>query len=185
MLIAANLTQLKKKEWQIEKSTVEFNSAVKEENPNDNSQHKIISDEAVLPVAAEPEKQPETPIVDATTIVASTEQPAPVEAVGVDTTQEEPKKKTKRSRKKVVVDSDPVDNTAIDTKQPIEKITEDKSLNEGLVGKPITVDDEVQKMIDNDDQQGLEEVYKKIVKELAKKNRSKSTHWGPIKNKNG
>ena len=37
-------------------------------------------------------------------------------------------------------------------------------------------------MIDNNDSNGLEQVYKQIVKEIAKKNRSKSTHWGPIKN---
>ncbi len=63
---------------------------------------------------------------------------------------------------------------------------EDKSSSQGFVPKPVTVEQEIQSMIDSNDQQGLEQVYKQIVKELAKKNRNKSTHWGPIKNtKNG
>jgi hypothetical protein len=41
-----------------------------------------------------------------------------------------------------------------------------------------TVENQVTQMIENDDQEGLEAVYKKIVKELAKKNRKKNTHWG-------
>jgi hypothetical protein len=93
-----------------------------------------------------------------------------------------PKKKTRTSKKALAKKEDLVNNTV---KEIIEPVVEDKSLEQGVIGKPITVDTEVQKMIDNNDQQGLEQVYKKIVKELAKKNRSKSTHWGPIKNKNG
>jgi len=70
--------------------------------------------------------------------------------------------------------------------QPIEQTTNDKSLSEGFVPKPASIDDQVQQLIATDDRQGLEQVYKKIVKELAKNNRNKSTHWGPIKNmKNG
>jgi hypothetical protein len=40
---------------------------------------------------------------------------------------------------------------------------------------------EVDKMIESGDDNGLEGIYKKIVKELGKKNRAKTTHWGPIK----
>jgi hypothetical protein len=40
---------------------------------------------------------------------------------------------------------------------------------------------EVDKMIESGDDSGLEGIYKKIVKELGKKNRAKTTHWGPIK----
>lgn len=40
---------------------------------------------------------------------------------------------------------------------------------------------EVDKMIEDGDDNGLEGIYKKIVKELGKKNRAKTTHWGPIK----
>jgi hypothetical protein len=70
--------------------------------------------------------------------------------------------------------------------QPIEQTANDKSLSEGFVPKPASIDDQVQQLIETDDQQGLEQIYKKIVKELAKNNRNKSTHWGPIKNaKNG
>lgn len=99
--------------------------------------------------------------------------------------EEQPKKKVKKSNKKSELDINTISNNTNDIKQPVEQNITDKSLSEGIVGKPISVDNEVQRMIDNNDQDGLEEVYKKIVKELAKKNRAKSTHWGPIKNKNG
>jgi len=70
--------------------------------------------------------------------------------------------------------------------EPVTPIIEDKSVSEGFIAKPVSIEDQVQQMIETDDQQGLEQVYKQIVKELAKKNRNKSTHWGPIKNvKNG
>jgi hypothetical protein len=101
--------------------------------------------------------------------------------------KEEPvsKKKARKSKKPLEENVNLVNNTVTEITQTIEPVVEDKSVEQGVIGKPISVDNEVQKMIDNNDQQGLEQVYKKIVKELAKKNRSKSTHWGPIKNKNG
>jgi hypothetical protein len=46
-----------------------------------------------------------------------------------------------------------------------------------------SIEDQVNSLIESGDQNGLETVYRQIVKELGKKNRSKSTHWGPIKSK--
>lgn len=130
-------------------------SIPKEEPKHDPSKFKIIPDQTELPVVVETAPKQETPGVDqstASTIGYDTE-PA-VEEVGI---------KNKKVKK--------------------EKNIKDKSISgDGFIAKPITVDDQVQQMIDTNDQQGLEQVYKKIVKELAKNNRSKSTHWGPIKN---
>jgi len=60
-------------------------------------------------------------------------------------------------------------------KDNIEQVTEDKS--------NVSIEDQVNTLIANDDKAGLESVYKQIVKELTKNNRSKSTHWGPLKTK--
>jgi hypothetical protein len=60
-------------------------------------------------------------------------------------------------------------------KDNIEQVTDDKS--------NVSIEDQVNTMIANDDKTGLESVYKQIVKELTKNNRSKSTHWGPLKTK--
>jgi hypothetical protein len=65
---------------------------------------------------------------------------------------------------------------------PVDQNVEDKSIVQGFIPQPVTTDNQIQTMIDNNDTNGLEEAYKRIVKELGKKNRSKSTHWGPIKN---
>lgn len=225
MLIAANLTQIKNKEWQDKKpSDTTVIADNKEDSINDSNQYKVIPDEVVMPVAGQAAEQAQTSTTDGK-VVDSESLSAQVETMGVTETthhpsthpylnkgfvypagwmfqppmvykpeeppvevKEEPKeskKKVKRVYKKAKLDSVPLTNTTNDTKQLIEPTAEDKSMDTGIIGKPIAVDEEVQKMIDNDDQQGLEQVYKKIVKELAKKNRAKSTHWGPIKNKNG
>jgi hypothetical protein len=82
--------------------------------------------------------------------------PSPaMETMGIETP-----KKTRVSKKKVEV----------------EQVTEDKS-------NSASVEDQVNRMIENNDATGLESIYKQIVKELAKNNRSKSTHWGPLKTK--
>ena len=95
------------------------------------------------------------------------------------------KKKARKSKKTLEEKVNLVNNTTVEITPATEPVVEDKSIEQGVIGKPISVDDEVQKMIDANDQQGLEQIYKRIVKELAKKTRNKSTHWGPIKNKNG
>lgn len=192
MLIAANLTQIKNAQEKNEYKGVELDK-----------QDEIIHNEVELPVVAQAPEQQQTLAVNAEEIESSVQQPAAVEAVGV-IEEPAPKKKTRKQKpnKPEVVEEPKILSMGVDVidrpgdyitepKKPIEtikleeQIIGDKSI-EGVIGKPIAVDEQVQQMIENGDQQGLEQVYKKIVKELAKKTRSKTTHWGPIKNnKNG
>jgi hypothetical protein len=220
MLIAANLTQIKQKEWQEEKEKAqpayepddgplteeqieEIKEAVKEELPtgevitkselfpeesilerhpylskpfdhfkdttpivgkpepkieevthDDMEQIKDTTNEVVLPVVIEePTRAQEINRQDAST--GFTPKPA-METMGI----EQPVKKTRTSKKKVNV----------------EQVEEDKSSS-------VSIEDQVNKMIADDDTTGLESIYKQIVKELATKNRNKSTHWGPLKTK--
>jgi hypothetical protein len=220
MLIAANLTQIKQKEWQEEKEKAqpayepddgplteeqieEIKEAVKEELPtgevitkselfpeesilerhpylskpfdhfkdttpivgkpepkieevthDDMEQIKDTTNEVVLPVVIEePTRAQEINRQDAST--GFTPEPA-METMGI----EQPVKKTRTSKKKVNV----------------EQVEEDKSSS-------VSIEDQVNKMIADDDTTGLESIYKQIVKELATKNRNKSTHWGPLKTK--
>ncbi len=192
MLIAANLTQLKQKEW------IRQNSDPVKEEVND-TKDKVVSDQAIMQVADSTTEQPEPQEDNGTEVKSDSDESAPVETVGVDPApvgwmytpvsvpeeQDVPKKKTRKNKRASKEDNTPVSDIASVIEQPVETVNEDKSIEQGLIGKPVTVDDQVQTMIDKGDQQGLEQIYKKIVKELAKKNRSKSTHWGPIKNKNG
>jgi hypothetical protein len=221
MLIAANLTQMKQKEWQEEKAkaqpayepddgplTDEQLSQIKESvNPHPpgwmfNSQtvknepeveksilesHPYLSKpfdhfKDTTPIVAKPENKLEevnhdnmaqykiipdegimpmaieaqagTPKVDRQDVDSGfTPKPA-METMGID------KPKKSRTTKK---------------KDNIEQVTEDKS--------NVSIEDQVNTLIANDDKAGLESVYKQIVKELTKNNRSKSTHWGPLKTK--
>jgi hypothetical protein len=220
MLIAANLTQIKQKEWQEEKEKAqpayepddgplteeqieEIKEAVKEELPtgevitkselfpeesilerhpylskpfdhfkdttpivgkpepkieevthDDMEQIKDTTNEVVLPVVIEePTRAQEINRQDAST--GFTPKPA-METMGI----EQPVKKTRTSKKKVNV----------------EQVEEDKSSS-------VSMEDQVSKMIEDNDTTGLESIYKQIVKELATKNRNKSTHWGPLKTK--
>ena len=222
MLIAANLTLIKQKEWK-----EAANKTTKEES-NDTS-NQAVSNQTVVQMVDKSTEQSDTQTDNAEKASADTNNTATVETVGsVSTAPHTPethpylnqgfkypedwqshppvvytpepvtepvtepaqekisKKKVRKSSKALAKNIDSVNNNTNTTEQSIiEPVVEDKSIEQGVIGKPISVDDEVQKMIDNNDQQGLEQVYKKIVKELAKKNRSKSTHWGPIKNKNG
>ena len=65
------------------------------------------------------------------------------------------------------------------TRKAKEQKVED-TYNEGT-NVSMDFNSEVDKMIEDGDDNGLEGIYKKIVKELGKKNRAKTTHWGPIK----
>ncbi len=126
---------------------------LEEVNHDDMAQYKIIPDESIMPMAIEASAG--TPEVDRQDVDSGfTPKPA-METVGI----EKPKKK-RVSKKKVNV----------------EQIEEDKS-------NSADVEDQVNKMIENNDTTGLESIYKQIVKELAKNNRNKSTHWGPLKTK--
>jgi ribosomal protein S16 len=220
MLIAANLTQIKQKEWQREKPAYEkddgpltneqveeIKESVKEDLPtgevttkselfpeveksileshpylskpfdhfkdttpivapkepepkieevthDDMEQIKDTTNEVVMPVVIEePTRAQEINRRDAST--GFTPKPA-METVGI----EQPVKKTRTSKKKVNV----------------EQVEEDKSSS-------VSMEDQVSKMIEDNDTTGLESIYKQIVKELATKNRNKSTHWGPLKTK--
>ena len=194
MLIAANLTQMKQKEW------VKQNVDPSKEELPDDTKDKVVSDQTIMQVADTPAEQSAPQEDNGTEVKPDPVEPATVEAVGVDKApigwmyspigsqpeESVSKKKTRKSKRASKEDITPTSDITGVVEQPIlETVIEDKSLEQGLIGKPVSVDEEVQKMIDTGDQQGLEQVYKKIVKELAKKNRSKSTHWGPIKNKNG
>lgn len=210
MLIAANLTLIKQREWK-----EAINNTPKEEI--DDTKNKAVSDEPVVPVAATAAEQQDSQTDNAKEVSTVVDNwPAPVETVGiVETKDHHPdthpylnkgfsypdgwetvgplvatpekvsKKKVRKTKKSLENNTNLVNNTTVDTTPSAEPVEEDKSISQGVIGKPISVDEEVQRMIDNNDQQGLEQVYKRIVKELAKKTRNKSTHWGPIKNKNG
>jgi hypothetical protein len=236
MLIAANLTQIKSKEWKKQA----------EEVKPDVEQTKIIPNETELPLVAETAKPEETQSVNAPLPEPSVQPNPPVETVGepvsVDphpigwmySTLAESAKTTKKKRapaKKVVAKKTPakkvVAKKVVAKKTPAKKVVvkkvsskkkavtpepivspnsldldasierpgdyltitppidqnvEDKSIVQGFIPQPIIEENQIQTMIDNNDTNGLEEAYKRIVKELGKKNRSKSTHWGPIKN---
>ena len=126
-----------------------------EEVTHDNmEQDKDTTNEVVLPVVIEePTGAPEDNRQDASAGFIA--KPA-METVGI----EQPVKKTRTSKKKVNV----------------EQVEEDKSSS-------VSIEDQVNTMIENNDTTGLESIYKQIVKELATKNRNKSTHWGPLKTK--
>jgi hypothetical protein len=223
MLIAANLTMIKQKEWQEEKEKAQptyepddgpltkdqieqIKETVKEELPSsevitkselfpegeksileshpyltkpfdhfknttpivakpepkmeevshdDMEPSKDTTNEVVMPVVSEEStRTPENNRQDVDTVVVPT---TTVETVGI----EQPVKKTRTSKKKV----------------NIEQVKEDKS----IVSQ--SLEDQVNTLIANDDATSLEAIYKQIVKELATKNRNKSTHWGPLKTK--
>jgi hypothetical protein len=212
MLIAANLTQIKSKEWKKQA----------EEVKPDVEQTKIIPNETELPLVTETAKPEETQPVDAPLPESSVQPDATVETVGepvsVDphpigwmyttTITESPvtPKKRKTPAKKVVAKKAPPKKKVVAVEpepivspnapdldasierpgdyltEPVDQNVEDKSIVQGFIPQPVTTENQIQTMIDNNDTNGLEEAYKRIVKELGKKNRSKSTHWGPIKN---
>ena len=219
MLIAANLTQMKQKEWQEEKvqpayepddgplTDEQLNQIKESVNPhppgwmfnNQSVKNEPEVEKSILeshpylmkpfihftdttPIVAKPETKLEevnhgnmaqykiipdegimpmaieaqagTPEVDRQDVDSGfTPKPA-METMGI----EKPKKS--RTTKK---------------KDNIEQVTDDKS--------NVSIEDQVNTLIANDDKAGLESVYKQIVKELTKNNRSKSTHWGPLKTK--
>ena len=128
-------------------------SKIEEVTHDDMEQSKDTTNEVVLPVVGE---EPTRPSEDNRQDVdAVIVSTTAVEAMGI-----EKPKKTRKPKKKVEV----------------EQVKEDKSSS-------VSVEDQVNTMIANEDTTGLESIYKQIVKELAKNNRNKSTHWGPLKTK--
>lgn len=189
MLIAANLTQIKNREIQGEKT--------------DDKQTETVPNQTELPVVVEAAKEQDAPTIDAEKVEPSIQPSDVVEAVGIEPVAEVvPSKKPKKTRTKKVKELEPEPKiepvnapgldasierpgdylTSVDKPVKLEeqslqyKSIEDDYFNKGA-------DEVIDKMIETGDQDGLETVYKKIVKELAKKNRTKSTHWGPLRTK--
>jgi hypothetical protein len=215
MLIAANLTQIRQRELD-KNVTIQASEPVKEEPKNDDAYKIIPDQtvmpmvvetvsEPETPAVSEPTSaasiEPAAPVekvgVKKKTvkkpvkkIITKAKKPA-VKPVAKPATKTVAKKISttvkKPSKKKTEIKSSEPPIIPEEVKpEPVTQVTEDKSINEGFIPKVASIEDQVQQMIATDNQQGLEQIYKQIVKELAKKNRNKSTHWGPIKNvKNG
>ena len=180
MLIAANLTQIKNKQ-------------AKEEVPAHVEPLETIPNPTELPVVAETAEPPEAPTVNAETVESSVQPDTTVETVGVEepvvVEAPAPSKKPRKQRKKKAEQVETIEverpgDYLTPAEQPatvVEQNTQDKSMGDNY----FNVDSEqvIDQMIEAGDKDSLEAAYKKIVKELAKKNRSKSTHWGPLKTK--
>ena len=221
MLIAANLTQIKQKEWQEEKTkpayepddgplTNEQVDEIKESVKNELPASEVIIKSELFP---EGEKsileshpyltKPFSHFQNTTPIVAKKEPESKIEEVthddmeqNKDTTNEvvlpvvveEPTRAPEDNRQDVDTGFTPkpaMETVGIEKpkktrttkkKVEIEQTLEDKSSS-------VSIEDQVNTMIENNDTTGLESIYKQIVKELATKNRNKSTHWGPLKTK--
>ena len=222
MLIAANLTQMKQKEWQEEKEKEKVQPAYEpDDGPLTDEQLNQIK-ESVNPhppgwmfnqsVKNEPEVEksileshpylmkPFNHFTDTTPIVAKPENkleevnhdnmaqykiipdegimPMAIEAQAgtpeVDRQDVDSGFTPKPAMETMGIEK-PKKSRTTKKKDNIEQVTEDKS--------NVSIEDQVNAMIENKDATGLESVYKQIVKELTKNNRSKSTHWGPLKTK--
>ena len=218
MLIAANLTQMKQKEWRkksayekddgplTEEQVDQIKETVKEELPTG----EVITKSELFP---EVEKsileshpylnKPFDHFKDTTPIVAKKEPEPKIEEVTHDDMEqiknttnevvlpvvvEEPPRASEDNRQDVDTGFTPkpaMETVGIEKpkktrttkkKVEIEQTLEDKSSS-------VSIEDQVNTMIENNDTTGLESIYKQIVKELATKNRNKSTHWGPLKTK--
>lgn len=177
MLIAASLTQIKQREW---KAANSIDNPPKEEPSleevkTDDNTPEIISHQTELPVVTDATEEPQTSKPDEEPVGTSADATAEVAAVG-EPVIATASKKQRNTRKKAQPVTEP-------SPEPVqEQAAQDKSFSEEeyfAVSTEATID----KMIESGDQDSLESAYKKIVKELARKNRSKSTHWGSLKTK--
>jgi hypothetical protein len=224
MLIAANLTQMKQKEWQEEKEKAQP-AYEPDDGPLTDQQLNQIKESVNLhppgwmfnsqTVKNEPEveksileshpylNKPFDHFKDTTPIVAKKEPEPKIEEVTHDDMEqiknttnevvlpvvvEEPPRASEDNRQDVDTGFTPkpaMETVGIEKpkktrttkkKVEIEQTLEDKSSS-------VSIEDQVNTMIENNDTTGLESIYKQIVKELATKNRNKSTHWGPLKTK--
>lgn len=198
MLIAASLTQIKQREW---KDAVSIDNSPKEQSleevKTDDTPIEIIPDQAELPVVAvsavetappEPDEEPAGPSADATAEVATVGKPIvdphPIGWMYSTPAQTPPSKKQRKPKIKPEPVTEQVTEPVIEqVTEPVqEQATQDKSFSEEEYFAAST-EETIDKMIQSGDQDSLESAYKKIVKELARKNRSKSTHWGSLKTK--
>jgi hypothetical protein len=185
MLIAANLTMIKQRELAantvavnqpeekdltLEKKetiiTDEQQTPTVEVKQEASDNFKVLPDESTMPVAAEVTIDPVESEVKVEVAVQE-----PVELPKKPTAT---KKKVKKTKK--VEELQPPVEPKLETAFIAVQAKADDAVEQP------SVEQQVAQMIDNNDQEGLEQVYKQIVKELAKKNRSKTTHWGPIRN---
>ena len=180
MLIAANLTQIKQKEekkddeFLVHKTVpVSISDVAPESNiPAYEKDDGPLTDDQVQQIKDEVEENSlnwklEIPT---TTITEPVVTPEP-------TTTPEPAH-YKIIPEEAVIPVALEDTVTEEIETPEESLDEDKAI---VINEDLTVDknveQQVETMIENNDHEGLEAVYKKIVKELAKQNRKKSTHW--------
>jgi hypothetical protein len=234
MLIAANLTQIKQKEWQEEKAEGDSperiqeteQPSVTESTPNVTitepepvvkeeinlewapeeveksilEQHPYLSKPFVHfrdlePMVYKPEPMAEEVVAEEPVAVPEVE---PVVTTVVESTPDLDLPSLERPGDYLtspVVDESPafegvkIGDEWVQTEPELEKPKRTRKAKEQKVedtykeDKNVSMDfnSEVDKMIEDGDDNGLEGIYKKIVKELGKKNRAKTTHWGPIK----
>ena len=161
-----------------------------EELKTDDTPTTIIPNEIELPLVTETTEQQEAQPVDATLPESSVQPNAAVETVG-EPVKTPSKKQTKPRTKKQAIEQSEVQNMErpgdyLTSPQQDTIIAEQQKAQDKLIGddyfnaKPEEIIDQ---MIQTGDGDALESAYKKIVKELARKNRSKTTHWGPLKTK--
>lgn len=179
MLIAASLTQIKQREWKASAEAEQASTVIPpepeksvEEVKTDDIKNETNADTPELPVVINTTEQQAAPIVDEVTTGPSADATTEVAAVGE--VVKPPKKQRKRKT--------PVEVTEVAPEPIVEPKPQDKSFSEDNYFNPSAADT-IDKMIESGDKDSLETAYKKIVKELAKKNRSKSTHWGPLRTK--
>jgi hypothetical protein len=143
-----------------------------------------------LPLVTETTEQQEAQPVDATLPEPSIQPDTTVETVGEPV--ESPSKKQRKPR----IKKEPVEQVEVsDMERPGDYLTqtqkdativEQQKAQDKLIGDDYfntNPEEVIDQMIQTGDGDALESAYKKIVKELAKKNRSKTTHWGPLKTK--
>jgi len=200
MLIAANLTQIKSKEHSEDK----VDSPVSSEPVVDNSE--VTAPVAQLPIEEinlewQDESETSSTVVE-TTIAEEAEEilaqgvtnSTPEDNVPLATTvtdfegvrepggewqQTGPEFETKKEVKvEEELPKEEVKKPARRKQKVEEPVKQDTYKEENI---SMDFNSEVDKMIESGDDNGLEGIYKKIVKELGKKNRAKTTHWGPIK----
>jgi hypothetical protein len=209
MLIAANLTQIKQKEWQEQSDdpgpakpepTIDNPApTVTEPTPDVTITEHVVKEEINLEWAPKTEEsildnhpylnqpfshfknikpmvhKPE-PVIEEQIIVPEVE---PIITTVVESKPDLDLPSLERPGDYLTPPVDPVIEKPKRTRKPKEQKVEDTYKEDTNVS--MDFNSEVDKMIEDGDDNGLEGIYKKIVKELGKKNRAKTTHWGPIK----
>jgi len=172
MLIAANLTQVKQKEELTPVTAItELDSNIGEKptaeeiTPAYEADNGPLTDDQLQQIKDEVEEKSLNWKLETTT--TTTSEPT----IAIEPVTAEP------ANYKIIPEESVLPIT-LENATPEETIDDDKMI---VINEDLTVDknveQQVETMIENNDQDGLEAVYKKIVKELAKQNRKKSTHW--------